>query len=298
VADKFLPASKRIVYTRGRLPDSNEDYYSTGRGKHADYPLIVLVDHGSASASEIVSGAMQDWDRGLVVGVTTFGKGLVQRQYTLKNGAALLLTVARYYTPSGRLIQRDYSDREKYLTEEAGQIEKEAESDSAKAARPEFHTSAGRVVYGGGGVTPDVKIDERYPYSKTQMDLDTKRAYFDFANHYEATSGVKYPSFNAFEKDFQVDDTVLRDFTDFLKEKKIDVSADSLKSQSEMVKRMIKAEVARNLWGENERYEVIIQADPTLQSALTHFPEADALERSAAAAASRTTGTDEKSRQQ
>jgi carboxyl-terminal processing protease len=115
VADMFLPPNRKIVYTRGRLPDSSEDYYSTGKGKHTEPPLVIMVDGGSASASEIVSGAIQDWDRGLIVGETTFGKGLVQRQYRLKNGAALLLTVARYYTPSGRLIQRDYSDRDKYL---------------------------------------------------------------------------------------------------------------------------------------------------------------------------------------
>lgn len=283
VADKFLPEGKKIVYTRGRLPDSNEDYYSTGRGKHGDYPLVVMVDHGSASASEIVSGAIQDWDRGMVVGVTTFGKGLVQRQYSLRNGAALLLTVARYYTPSGRLIQRDYSDRDKYLSEDAGEIEAEVESDSANAERPEFHTSAGRVVYGGGGISPDVKIDDRYPYTKTQQELDRKRAYFDFANHYSATRGLKFQDFNAFEREFKVDDDVMETFQDWLDEKKITVSADSLTAQQDMVRRMIKAELARNLWGENERYHVIIAADPALQAAMTHFPEAAEMIRSASA---------------
>lgn len=279
VADKFLPAGKRIVYTRGRLPDSNEDYYSTGRGKEGSYPLIVLVDHGSASASEIVSGAMQDWDRGLVLGVTTFGKGLVQRQYALQNNGALLLTVARYYTPSGRLIQRDYHDREKYLTEDVSDIEKETDSDSARAKRPEFHTAAGRVVYGGGGITPDVKIDKLYPYPKLQRDLDAKHAYFDFANHFIATQNPKYPGFDAFNKSFTADDQVINDFTSFLKEKKISYDADSLKAQSDMVKRAIKSELALNLWGENERYQVIIAADPALQEALTYFPQAELMAR-------------------
>jgi len=279
VADKFLPAGKRVVYTRGRLGDSNEDYYSTGRGRYRTEPLVVLVDHGSASASEIVSGAMQDWDRGLVLGVTTFGKGLVQRPFPLGNGGSLLLTVARYYTPSGRLIQRDYSDRERYLTEAVDEIEQEAESDSALATRPVFHTSAGRIVYGGGGITPDVKIDKRYPYSKLQWDLDRQRTYFEFANRWVAREHPQFPGFDEFNHDFQVDNRVLREFADFLKEKEITFDADSLKAQSEMVKRGIKSEIARNLWTDNERYHVIIQDDPTLQEAIRYFPQAELMAR-------------------
>ena len=186
VSDMFLPVGKKIVYTVGRLPDSNEEYSSSGRGTETTCPLVVMVDHGSASASEIVSGAMQDWDRGLVVGETTFGKGLVQRQYQLPNNGALLLTVARYYTPSGRLIQRDYSDRDKYLMEDVETIEEESAQADSAAERPEFHTGLGRIVYGGGGITPDHKITKRYLYPRLQQDLDRNRAYFEFAAHYLA----------------------------------------------------------------------------------------------------------------
>ncbi len=275
VADKFLPANKKIVYTRGRLPDSNEDYYSTGRGRQSSYPLIVMVDHGSASASEIVSGAIQDWDRGLIVGETTFGKGLVQRQYPLKNNGALLLTVARYFTPSGRLIQRDYSDRDKYLTEDVAQIEKETESDSALAKRPEFHTGSGRVVYGGGGITPDVKIDKPYLYTKTQIELEQKRAFFEFANAWEVKHPNKYPDFLTFDQNFRIDDSMYREFTDYVKSQKIKVSPDSLTAQSDAIRRSIKAEMARNLWGDNEWYHEVIEADPALTEALTYFPQAE-----------------------
>lgn len=276
VADMFLPGGKKIVYTRGRLPDSSEDYYSSGRGKNVDYPVVVLVDHGSASASEIVSGAFQDWDRGLVVGETTFGKGLVQRQYPLKNGGALLLTVARYYTPSGRLIQRDYADRDRYVAEDAEEIEAEAEADTS-GARPVFHTGAGRLVYGGGGITPDVKIRKPFPYPRLQMDLDRNRAYFDYASRFLASRPLKFETFGAFHETFQVDRAILEDFRGFLDEKKIAYDPDSLSAQTEFVGRSIRAELARSLFGENERYHVAVEADPAVLEALTWFPQAEKL---------------------
>jgi carboxyl-terminal processing protease len=208
-----------------------------------------------------------------VVGETTFGKGLVQRQYPLKNGGALLLTVARYYTPAGRLIQRDYSDRDKYIAEDAEEIEAEAKADSA-GERPVFHTGAGRVVYGGGGITPDVKIRRPYPYPRLQMDLDRNRAYFDYASRYLAAHPQPYPSFDAYQDGFTADEAVLADFRGFLDSKKIAYDPDSLQAQTEIVRRSIKAELARSLFGENERYHLIIEADPALVEALTYFPQA------------------------
>lgn len=279
VSDKFLPGTKKIVYTRGRLGDSNEDYYSTGRGQHTRYPMIVLTDHGSASASEIVSGALQDWDRALVVGETTFGKGLVQRQYRLKNGAALLLTVARYYTPSGRLIQRDYTDRDKYLTEEAEDIEREAESDSALASRPEYHTAGSRTVYGGGGVTPDIRVKKRYLLTDLEQKLGQNRAFFEYANHYVARAKMATTDFESFHHGFDFAERDLDDFARWLKDKKIEFDADSLRVQSEQIKRDLKAEVARNLWGDNERYHILIDGDPALREACTYLPQAEEMAR-------------------
>ncbi|MBS4029344.1 MAG: S41 family peptidase, partial [Ignavibacteriales bacterium] len=163
MADEFLPAGKKIVYTKGRQASFNEEYFSSGKGKYNDITLIVLVNQGSASASEIVSGAVQDWDRGLIVGETTFGKGLVQRQFPLPDGASFRLTTARYYTPTGRLIQRPYGkDKTAYRQEVLEREEEEGENlehtAEADSTRPQYKTSIGRTVYGGGGITPDFVV--------------------------------------------------------------------------------------------------------------------------------------------
>jgi carboxyl-terminal processing protease len=275
VSDKFLDGGKKIVYTMGRIPDSNEEYFTTGRGKHTRYPLIVMIDHASASASEIVSGAMQDWDRALIIGETSFGKGLVQRQYGLKNGGALLLTVARYYTPSGRLIQRDYTDKEKYLSELAEEIDAEAEADTT--ARPEYKTAAGRIVHGGGGVTPDVRLSERWNWSKLQRMID--RSYFDFANQFINEKRFTASSFDWFRDDYAVSDETVKSFESFLHTKKLEFSPDSLWAEADQVRAGIKREMARNLWGENERYQILIEEDPQIVAALELFPQAELMAR-------------------
>jgi carboxyl-terminal processing protease len=166
VSERFIPARKLIVYTRGRIPGSNQDFLSKRGVDRIDVPLVLLVDGSSASASEIVSGAIQDHDRGLVVGETTFGKGLVQRVIPLRDGGALAVTTAKYYTPSGRLIQRDYTDLEEYY------LSRGDESDSAVPSpqdddsetienREIFYTASGRKVYGGGGIRPDYIVKSK-----------------------------------------------------------------------------------------------------------------------------------------
>ncbi len=280
VADKFLPGGRKLVYTVGRLPDSNEEYFSTGRGQHTRYPLILMIDHYSASASEIVSGAVQDWDRGLIVGETSFGKGLVQRQYPLMNEGALVLTVARYYTPIGRLIQRDYSDKERYLTEDVEQIEEEAVSESAAVKMPEFKTAGGRVVHGGGGITPDVKLTERWEWSKLQLLL--QRPYFDFANQY-VTEARAPQSFDAFRNDYVVSDDAIRKFEGFLKDRKISYSADSLNAEIDQVRSGIRREMARNIFGENDRWHMLMDEDPQVKAALALLPQAETMARHEAA---------------
>lgn len=277
MTDKFLPAGKKVVYTKGRLPDANEEYFSTGRGRHTRAPIVILLNHGSASASEIVAGALQDWDRALLAGERSFGKGLVQRQYPLKNGGALLLTVARYYTPSGRLIQRDYSDRERYLEETADEIDVEAQTDTAGAMSEEFKTAGGRTVYGGGGIQPDIKLESRLRATRLQGRLGN--AYFDFANAYIGETKPNLGELDTFRRDYTVGDDLVRRFEGFLKERKIEYEADSLKAELDLVRLGIKREMARNLWGEAGRWAVTIDADPQVVEALSLLPQAELMAR-------------------
>jgi len=173
--------------------------------------------------------------------------------------------------------------------EDAEEIEAEAEADTTKD-RPVFHTGAGRIVYGGGGITPDIRIDKPYPYPRLQMDLDRNRAYFEFASRYVSQHGMKFSRFDEFDAAVRIDDDVVSDFRSFLDEKKIAYDADSLGSQGDFVRRSIKAELARSLFGENERYHVIIEADPALVEALTYFPQAEKMlaDNSPAAGSGRT----------
>jgi carboxyl-terminal processing protease len=295
VTDKFLAGGKTVVYTKGRIEGSSTYYYSTDNDKLPNFPLIVLVDHGSASASEIVSGAIQDHDRGLVLGMTTFGKGLVQRQYTLKDGSALLLTVARYYTPSGRLIQRDYTDRDKYSSEEAIE-EAEAEIEQAKGPEgeaekklPAFKTDAGRTVFGGGGIQPDIKVPYSRKFTELQTKLEREQMFLDFAYKLANQRNMKKTdNFDTFLKNWNVDDNTLASFKSYVDEKnagreedkKITYTADEWKKDTDYIKQALKREIARNVWGEGMRYRVVIADDEMIPVAMKHFDQAALMAKS------------------
>lgn len=225
VASVFLEPGRLVVETEGKGKGQNQQFHSSGKPLFPKLPLMVLVDAGSASGAEIVAGAIQDWDRGLVIGDTTFGKGLVQNVIGLKDGSALKLTTAKYLMPSGRSIQRPEDLQSILFSGTEG-----TEYDSA-AAKKGFFTKAGRVVYGAGGIAPDVFV----PYEKLsslEYGLLAKRAFFGFAVHYTAT----HP---AVPSDFEVDDAMFSEFQSFLQSEKFDYETSSeieLKNLKEAVR--------------------------------------------------------------
>jgi carboxyl-terminal processing protease len=271
VAEKFLPPGKMVVYTRGRVPGSDQNYLAGRGGERFDLPLIVLVDRHSASASEIVSGAIQDHDRGLVVGETTFGKGLVQRVIPLRDGGALALTTAKYYTPAGRLIQRDYSDLDDYF------IQPEMdESDAAvpvqdPAKREIKYTDAGRIVYGGGGITPDYVVQAERA-SPLLSRLIRENLIFDFAVRWLSS----HPDLS---RDVQADDAMLQAFRDFARSKGVVIGEDDYKKEKDTLALTVAARVAAVRWGTEAESRILARRDPQVQKAITLWDEAAQLAR-------------------
>jgi carboxyl-terminal processing protease len=263
VADKFLHKGQVIVSHHGR--SSPEKRYLASRGNGGkDYPLVVLVNRGTASAAEIVAGAIQDHDRGLIAGETTFGKGLVQTVYPLSENTGLALTTAKYYTPSGRLIQRDYSNVSlyDYYFNRAG-------DDPAGAGNHDVKlTDSGRTVYGGGGITPDVKIDT--PKSNHfQETLLLHYAFFNFAKHYMVDH---HPT-----KSFEVDDAVMQDFRKFLDDEKVPYTEADMTENNDWVRSNIKSEIFVDAFGQEKGLQVRAETDPEVIKALELMPQAKQL---------------------
>jgi carboxyl-terminal processing protease len=273
VAERFVPPGKLVVYTRGRIAGSDQDYLAETKGERIELPLVVLVDHSSASASEIVSGAIQDHDRGVLVGETTFGKGLVQRVIPLFDGtSAVAVTTAKYYTPSGRLIQRDYSDLDDYFfdteDEEAGDAAPGAEG----TPRELRHTDAGRAVYGGGGITPDHVV--RAERASTFLSrLIRENIIFDFVVRQFPTKAAPAPEIPA------VDDAVLDAFRKFIESRKVSFTEEEIAKDRARIALRIRAQLARVRSGAEAESRVLAEGDVQLQTALTLFDEAVRLQK-------------------
>ncbi|MEK7263587.1 MAG: S41 family peptidase [Bacteroidota bacterium] len=286
MVDEFLPGGKKIVYTKGRQNAFNEDYGSSGRGKYTDITVVIMVNQGSASASEIVSGAIQDWDRGLIVGETTFGKGLVQRQFPLGDGSAYRLTTARYYTPTGRLIQRPYgSDHDAYRKaafereeQEGENIDHKEENDSTK---PKFKTPGGRTVFGGGGVTPDyfIKAERLEKYS---AQLRGRSIFLEFVNKYLDRAGAdlrsKYENQRSeFLEKFIVSPEMIDEVVSIATAKKIEFVKEEFDKDLSYIKAAVKAQIGRTLFGNEASYPVLLNEDSQFLKAISLFPEAEKL---------------------
>jgi len=278
VADKFLKKGQVIVSHRGR--SSPERTYKASHGNGGkDYPLVVLVNRGTASAAEIVSGAIQDHDRGLIVGEVTFGKGLVQTVYPLGEGTGLALTTAKYYTPSGRLIQRDYNGVSLYdyyyAREQEDNPNNNANTNPNSSPAPSKEvklTDSGRTMFGGGGITPDVKIK---PFKTTHFEdtLLIKYAFFNFAKHYLANRHV--------DKNFEVTDAVMQEFRKFLDAQKIPFTEAELSEGSEYIRSSIKTELFISEFGQEEGLRVRAEGDPQVVAALNLLSKAKELAENA-----------------
>src|SRR5438046_4589303 len=217
VADHFLDKGQMIVYTKGRTTDSAQDYTAPGKHQKIEVPLVVVVNRGSASASEIVAGAIQDHDRGLVVGETSWGKGLVQSVYTLQYGAGLALTTSKYYTPSGRNIQRDYSSFYDYYV--ADENEEGQNQEIPLKDRKQLKTETRRVGNGGGGMKPSV-IVKTAPLSRVTQLVEVRGMMFNFGVEYV----VKHPDLDA--KSFAITPAIIEDFTRYAINKEIALEGD------------------------------------------------------------------------
>jgi carboxyl-terminal processing protease len=273
VVEQFVPEGSKIVETRGRTRDSDQRYYATASGPEWDLPMVVLVGEGTASAAEIFSGAIQDHDIGLIVGTQTWGKGLVQTVYSLSYGAGLALTTAKYYTPSGRLIQRDYSSWFDYSTYSNGYVPGESTESPAsdEEAVEAFLTDLGRKVYGGGGITPDIMVDAPEMPAFMQL-LLARNAFFDFAVSYANQNPIA-------ERAWQPTPDMVHQFKDWLVEEEIltpeewdKALADS--SIEEDIKRYLHAELFNSAFGIEARYEILAAGDPQIRRALETFDEA------------------------
>ena len=268
VADKFLKKGQVIVSHHGR--NSPEKVYRAAHGSTKDYPIVVLVNHGTASAAEIVSGAIQDHDRGLIAGEATFGKGLVQTVYRLSEDTGLALTTAKYYTPSGRLIQRNYNGVSLYdyyynRNADDNSINGVKQDDANREVKL---TDSGRTVYGGDGITPDVKIPP-VKANKFQEEVLRKYAFFNFAKHYSIDHKI--------DQSFQVDDVVMQEFRKFLTDEKVPYTEKDLQENNDWVRSSIKSELFVGAFGQREGMQVQAEADPVVLKALELMPKAKEL---------------------
>jgi carboxyl-terminal processing protease len=284
IADLFIEGKKKIVYTKGRREEFDEEYFASRPSAYEKIPLIVMINRGSASASEIVSGAVQDWDRGLIVGETSFGKGLVQRQFTLPDNSAIRLTISKYYTPSGRLIQRDYDDLEtdeEYYSEVMEREEEEgdnlthtAEQDSSK---PVFETEGGRVVYGGGGITPDyiVKAGKINDYSRDLLRNNVFYQYtLSYLNNGDKIKSLYGTDLEKFNNEFEISEKETQNFIEFAASKEVEFNEEDFAEDSEYILTRLKAQIARHYWKNEGWYTVLLSVDDQLQKAVTLFDEA------------------------
>lgn len=276
LSDEFLDDGKLIVYTHGK-EQPQQNYYATSKGSFEKGNLIILIDEGSASASEIVAGAVQDWDRGLIIGRRSFGKGLVQEQTEFPDGSAIRLTIAKYFTPTGRCIQKPYNDGntayysetiERYLNGENLNTDSIHFDESLK-----FFTPQGRTVYGGGGIMPDVFVPvdtSGYSIYFNNIIINglISRFAFNFVDENRNELKNQYKNFNEFKQHFTINANLLNKFVSFANEQGIEANWYEINISKDIIKTHLKAHIARQIWNNDGFYPVIHEIDNTFQKAI------------------------------
>ncbi len=286
IADEFLVEGRTVVYTDGRIAESRNKYKSTSDlSLFEDGALIVLLDYGSASASEIVAGAVQDWDRGLIVGVRSFGKGLVQTQKDFSDGSAMRLVISEYFTPSGRCIQKPFHMSSKeYDMEVVERFESGEIYDPSKIDLPDslkFKTNSGRIVYGGGAIMPDVFVARDTTLDSDYLtELIAQNVFRQYGYHYgDVHPELKnqYVTARKFNSNFKVDDAMMADFISFAESKKVPLDPAGMAISKRDIVIYIRAFIGRRLFDNDAFYPIFHESDNVLTRALQLVPQAKEL---------------------
>ncbi len=278
LADEFLKKKDMIVYTKGRARD-REDFRATSTGEFEDQPLVILIDEGSASASEIMAGAMQDNDRGAIIGRRSFGKGLVQEQFEFKDGSAIRLTVARYYTASNRCIQRSYAEgTDKYYEDIYAELLNKDPNHKGSLGDTlhKFKTKGGRTVYGGGGIMPDIYVPvDTSGYTKYFSDVISKGITYDFCFEYtdvnRSNLTKKYKDYRVFGQDLAQADKILGEFVDYAAKHGVSKNEGEIRKSRLWLINRLQSLIARNLWKNEGFYYIVNKDDPFMHAALKHL---------------------------
>ncbi len=257
VANRFIPGERLLVYTKSRLEESSREYYSSQQQTLPMIPLVVLINGGTASDAEIVAGAIQDWDRGLIIGQTSFGKAMIQTEFPFQDGSVLLLTTSIYYTPLGRCIQKQIAPEEKI-----------------------FKTPMGRTVYGGGGIKPDIHIkpvQDTLPTILSKLYREKGNLFFQFADNLVREQNIQTNQIKVFLKNFKVDRIMLESFHDHIEKSGLIVNDKEFEKFEDQLKDAIRTEVAGRLWGDEGRYIAQTLYDKEIEQAVELMPKAKEL---------------------
>jgi carboxyl-terminal processing protease len=275
--NEFIGRNKRVVFTKGKIDEANQEYFTRYNRERSGYPIVVLINEASASASEIFSGSMQDYDRALVVGKTSYGKGSVQRLFKLNDGYGVKITTAKYYINSGRCIHKDLNDRllkdvrvrnGELSTEELEKMREEADEAHLKDI---YFTEMGRVVYGGGGINPDLEL-EQAKMTRLGMDIRRKNLTFNFAVDYMIDHGEEV------NLDFVADEALIEEFLQFARKDSVEWSEAQLDSTMNWITNNLTSNIISKKFGEVEAYKISIQDDQQLQQALDIFDKCTTLD--------------------